>query len=471
MKIKLLEVNFEINANCGNETTLPQNNGEIVRLASSSPPWNALGAKPKQKSHTADPMRRLTGRTPHLDKSAWPALSRNPPSTSTPAPPSKNKQAAATKTVPPTPLPRTERPAQTSKHSDTLGIPLKNRFSALQPEPLSETSPSNINNEARPTHPPPKTLKDKVTTRKTKDDPNNHCPFCDWTYQCPFCDWWLPVQQEVVKILKAGLQNCRHSQEAGPAMALLKVLLLLLGLGVSMNSHASLHKRIIGGQNCDDKERLYHVRLERDNGTDSYLCGGSLIHRRWILTVAHCWRSQPEWTMRATLGVHPRNATQETQTIQHNPVMYFDQREQRNDIMLLRLQRPVRNIRPVRLPRCNNRPKIGAVVQLAGEGPTSTNPNDERYDELPSHLQCVDLRINRFTVSPTRGYLIVTQAPDKEAYFGDSGGGVVLNNKIYGVISGGVRSDPFRKPIYSMIVCEYIDWIRNTTGLNKPKLS
>ncbi|XP_043993143.1 uncharacterized protein LOC122842912 [Gambusia affinis] len=171
MKIKLLEVNFEINANCGNETTLPQNDGEVVRLASSSPPWNALGAKPKQKSHTADLMRRLSGRTPHLDKSAWPALSRNPPSTSTPAPPKKNKQAAATKTAPPTPLPRTEQPAQTSKHSDSVGIPLKNRFSALQPEPLSETSPSNINNEARPTHPPPKTLKDKATTRKTKGTP------------------------------------------------------------------------------------------------------------------------------------------------------------------------------------------------------------------------------------------------------------------------------------------------------------
>uniref|UniRef100_A0A096MEZ7 OSK domain-containing protein n=1 Tax=Poecilia formosa TaxID=48698 RepID=A0A096MEZ7_POEFO len=97
-------------------------------------------------------MRRLTGRTPHLDESPWPALSQNPPSTSTP-----------------TLLSRTKRPAQASKHSDSVGIPLKNRFSALQP--LSETSPSNINNEARQTHPPPKTPKDKATTRKTKGMP------------------------------------------------------------------------------------------------------------------------------------------------------------------------------------------------------------------------------------------------------------------------------------------------------------
>uniref|UniRef100_A0A3B5Q7B4 SGNH hydrolase-type esterase domain-containing protein n=1 Tax=Xiphophorus maculatus TaxID=8083 RepID=A0A3B5Q7B4_XIPMA len=171
MNIKLLEVNFEINATCGNQTTLPLINREVVRLASSSSPWNTLGAKPKQKPHTADPMRRLTGRTPHLDESAWRSLSRNPPSTSTPAPPKKNKQAAATKMVPPTPLPRTKRPARASKHSDSMGIPLKNRFSVLQPEPLSETSPSNINNEARPTHPPPKAPKDKATTRKTKGIP------------------------------------------------------------------------------------------------------------------------------------------------------------------------------------------------------------------------------------------------------------------------------------------------------------
>uniref|UniRef100_A0A096M745 SGNH hydrolase-type esterase domain-containing protein n=1 Tax=Poecilia formosa TaxID=48698 RepID=A0A096M745_POEFO len=113
----------------------------------------------------------LTGRTPHLEETAWPALSRNPPSTSTPAPPKNSKQAAGTKTAPPTPLPRTKRPAQASKHSDSVGIPLKNRFSALQPEPLSENPPSNISNEARPTHPPHKAPKEKVTNRTTKGMP------------------------------------------------------------------------------------------------------------------------------------------------------------------------------------------------------------------------------------------------------------------------------------------------------------
>ncbi|XP_027873804.1 anionic trypsin-2-like isoform X1 [Xiphophorus couchianus] len=250
-------------------------------------------------------------------------------------------------------------------------------------------------------------------------------------------------------------------------MALLKVLLLLLGLGVSVNSHVSLHKRIIGGQNCDEKERLYHVRLEGNNGTETSLCGGSLIHPEWILTVAHCWKSEPGWTTTATLGVHPRTATQEKQIIQHNPVIYVDQSHQQHDIMLLKLQRPVRNIHPVRLPRCNNRLRIGATVQLAGEGPTTIGPNNQRSLSAPllPHLQCVDMIVSGFFFVATRGHLFFAEALNKDMTLGDSGGGVVFNKKIYGVIAGSGEDYAFRNPVISMVVCEYMEWISKTIGL------
>ncbi|XP_054900650.1 kallikrein-2-like [Poeciliopsis prolifica] len=253
-------------------------------------------------------------------------------------------------------------------------------------------------------------------------------------------------------------------------MALTNVL-LLLGLGVAVSS-ASLQKRIIGGENCKDDERQYHVMVRKHSKTDWKFCGGSLISDQWVLTAAHCWPKDPSWVVDAHVGVHPKSVRKTIYRITHH-VIYADSNGRKHDIMLLKLPSKTA-IQPIKLPDCPDTLLLGTKVQIAGNGPARLGSFNKRIQHRPKDLQCGEMKIDKherlekilaegkyFWYKHQKWYSV--RSFKKDISFGDSGGGFVFKNRLYGVST--FLGDPvfsLSKPSGFMDVCAYKEWIDDT---------
>ncbi|KAJ8975917.1 hypothetical protein NQ317_007760 [Molorchus minor] len=123
--------------------------------------------------------------------------------------------------------------------------------------------------------------------------------------------------------------------------------------------------KIIGGSEAKKYKWPWHVAVLNQHMVGSFLCGGTLIASRWVLTANHCIRKY----LRVRLNAHDLRATDgrdiEMTVLKMFPHPKFDYKTVDNDIALLLLPRQVQT-QVACLP--NKAPKVGQPCSVMGWG-------------------------------------------------------------------------------------------------------
>ncbi|KAM5255489.1 cationic trypsin-3 isoform 2-T2 [Ctenodactylus gundi] len=245
----------------------------------------------------------------------------------------------------------------------------------------------------------------------------------------------------------------------------MKILIFLafLGAAVAVPTDDDDDK-IVGGYTCQKNSLPYQVSLN----AGYHFCGGSLINSQWVVSAAHCYKSQ----LQVRLGEHNIDVVEggeqfisASKIIRHPS---YNSANYNNDIMLIKLKTAATiNSRVATISLPSSCPSAGTQCLVSGWGNTVSS-------NYPSLLQCLKAPIlsdsscrsaypskitsNMFCLGFLEG--------GKDSCQGDSGGPVVCNGQLQGVVSWGYGCALKGKPGVYTKVCNYVSWIQQTIAAN-----
>jgi secreted trypsin-like serine protease len=239
--------------------------------------------------------------------------------------------------------------------------------------------------------------------------------------------------------------------------------------------------RIVGGEEAPVGAYPWMTALVANNAPPAagQFCGGSLIHREWVLTAAHCVTAGSQvdapGTIDIVVGLHQRSQDngirRDLQAIVVHP--NWNASTMDYDVALLHLAQPIDGVALVTLAQAIDAPifEPGDTSRVIGWGATAWQGSSSDV-LLQVDLPIVDQQTcNDAYMGDITERMICAGFPQggKDSCQGDSGGPLVVNDnstwRQIGVVSWGHRcAEPNFPGIYARVSVLY-DWVAQQAGL------